>query len=141
MKRLLIATALVLAATGVARADDRWEDLREYEKDRREAIREAEKDRREAEREYWKERREDEREAAKDRREAYREYAKARREWARGQYIPREYLVERYTIREYDDYDLAPPPRGYAWVRPYPQDDRYYLVQLATGVISQILGR
>jgi Ni/Co efflux regulator RcnB len=141
MKRLLVASALMFAMSGIANSDDRWKDRKEYEKDRREAIREAEKDRREAEREYWKDRREAEREAAKDRREAYKEYAKARREWARGQYIPREYLVDRYYIRDYDDYGLAPPPRGYAYVRPYPQDDRYYLVQLATGVISQILGR
>ena len=36
------------------------------------------------------------------------------------------------------DYRLAPPPRGYRWVRP--QDDRYLLVEIATGVISQALG-
>lgn len=148
MKRLLITSAVMLAVSGVASADDRWEGIREYEKDRREAIREAEKDhreaekdRREAQREYWKDRREAMREAEKDRREAYRERMKAEREWARGQYIPREYLVDRYYIRNYDEYELAPPPQGYMWVRPNPRDDRYYLVQLATGVISQILGR
>lgn len=152
MKRLLIASAVLMAMSGAASADDRWKEAREWEKERAEAIREAEKDRREAEREYLKDRREAireaekdrreaMREAEKDRREAYKEREKARREWARGQYIPREYLVDRYVIRDYDRYDLAPPPAGYGYVRPYPHDDRYYLVQLATGVIARILGR
>lgn len=143
MKRLLIATALLMAMSGVANADGRGrgKEAKEWHKERAEAMREAEKDRREAQREYLKDRREAHREYEKDHREAYKEYAKERREWARGQYIPREYLVDRYTIRDYDRYDLAPPPPGYGYIRPYPQDNRYYLVQLATGVISRILGR
>ena len=64
--------------------------------------------------------------------------AKAYKRWAKGQYIPRTYVVERYYIRDYNAYRLAPPPRGYVWVRPYPEDDTYYMVQLATGLISQI---
>lgn len=163
MKRLLIASALMLAVSGAAGADERWKDVREaekeryearreHDKEREEAWREAAKDRREAEREYWKDRREavreaekDRREAArefeKDRREAYKERANAEREWARGEYLPREYLDDAYHVRDYRAYELAPPPRGYTWVRPDPQDDRYYLVQIATGVIAQILGR
>ena len=141
MKRLLIAAALTMLVSGVASADDRWKERREYERDRREALREADRDRREAEREYWKDRREAQREFEKDRREALKERAKAEREWARGEYIPREYLMDRYYVRDYRAYDLAPPPRGYTWVRPDPRDDRYYLVQMATGVIAQILGR
>lgn len=141
MKHLLIAGALALLVSGVASADDRGKERREYEQDRREALREADKDRREAEREYWKDRREAQREFEKDRREALKERAKAEREWARGEYIPREYLMDRYYVRDYRAYDLAPPPRGYTWVRPDPRDDRYYLVQMATGVIAQILGR
>lgn len=144
MKRLLIASALMVALTGTASADDR-DGYKEYRKaqheawkDRQEARREYEKDRREAEREYLKDRREAQREYAKDRREEMKE---ERRRWARGQYIPREYLVDRYYIRDYSEYDLAPPPNGYVWVRPDPRDDRYYLVQLATGIISRILGR
>lgn len=140
MKRLLIASALMFAISGVASADDVWKGHRERDKDRREAIREAEKDRREHEREYLKDRREAARDYEKARREAYRERMKAERRWARGQYIPREYLVDRYYVRDYGRYDLAPPPSGYAYVRPYPQDDRYYLVQIATGLISRILG-
>lgn len=141
MKRLIIGSAVMFAIAGAAHADDPWKEQREYEKDRREAIREAEKDRREAEREYLKDRREAAREYEKDRREALKERAKAEREWARGEYLPREYLADRYYVRDYGRYDLAPPPRGYTWVRPDPRDERYYLVQIATGVISRILGR
>ena len=151
MKRLWIAGALLMAVSSVASADG-WQDWREeakdhreaqreYDKDRREALREAEKDRREAEREYWKDRREAARESEKDRREAWKERAKDERRWARGEYLPREYLMDRYYVRDYRAYDLAPPPPGYGWVRPDPRDDAYYMVQLATGVIAQILGR
>lgn len=76
----------------------------------------------------------------KDVRRQQKEEAKAYRRWVRGQYIPRDYVVERYYVRDYRAYHLAPPPAGYMWVRPYPDDDTYYMVQLATGLISQILG-
>ncbi len=146
MKRLLIATALAtfaLSLSAPAFADDDKDQRKAYEKerkeywkDRREAQREYEKDRREHEREYWKDRREAQKEYWKARREAEKEY----RRWARGEYIPRDYLLEPYYIRDYRDYDLAPPPPGYMWVRPYRDDDTYYMVQLATGLISQIFG-
>jgi Ni/Co efflux regulator RcnB len=146
MKRLLIAGALtMLAASGVASADDgrkdRREAVREYHKDQREAEREYWKDQREAEREYWKDRAEAEREYRKDSREAAKAQARAQRRWARGQHLPREYMAAPYYVRDYRAYELAAPPAGYSWVRPDPRDDRYYLVQLATGLISQILGR
>ena len=83
--------------------------------------------------------------AAKDYRKVvnkeHREEAKAYRRWAKGQNIPREYVVERYYVHDYRAYNLAPPPSGYMWVRPYPEDNTYYMVQLASGLISQILGR
>ncbi|HSD16376.1 MAG TPA: RcnB family protein [Thermomonas sp.] len=83
---------------------------------------------------------------------AYRDYQKAAkkayhqdqknyRRWARGQYIPRDYLVSRYYINDYRTYRLAPPPRGYTWVQPYQNDDTYYMVQLATGLIAQAFAR
>lgn len=71
-------------------------------------------------------------------RKAIKEEEKAYRRWARGQHIPRDYLVERYYITDYGVYDLAPPPRGYRWVRPYPHDDTFYMVQLATGLVAEI---
>jgi len=83
--------------------------------------------------------------AAKDYRKAvnkaHKEEAKAYKRWAKGQNIPREYVVERYYVRDYRAYDLAPPPSGYVWVRPYPEDNTYYMIQLASGLISQIFGR
>ena len=69
---------------------------------------------------------------------AYREEQYAYRRWARGQYIPRDYLADRSTIRDYRAYNLAPPPHGYTYVRPYHDDNTYYMVQIATGLISQI---
>lgn len=150
MKKLLMAAALAtlaLSGTALADDDDRWEAREDYEEaqreawlERREAEREYAKERREAEREYWKDRAEAEREYAKARREALRERDKEYRRWARGEHIPRDYLDDAYYVRDYRAYDLAPPPRGYTWVRPYPDDDTYYLVQLATGLISSILG-
>lgn len=61
--------------------------------------------------------------------------------WARGQRLPTTYLVPRYYVRNYTTYDLAPPPPGMVWVRPYEDDRNFYLVQAATGLISQIFGR
>lgn len=83
--------------------------------------------------------------AAKDYRKAVnkaqKQEEKAYRRWAKGQSLPREYVVERYYVRDYNTYNLAPPPSGSVWVRPYPEDNTYYLVQLASGLISQIFGR
>ena len=77
----------------------------------------------------------------KDVRKAQKEQAKAYKRWAKGQHLPREYVVQQYYVTDYRDYGLAPPPSGYAYVQPYPQDNTYYLVQLASGLISQIFGR
>ncbi len=60
--------------------------------------------------------------------------------WKRGEHLPRAYLADRYYINDYRTYRLAPPPRGYRWVRPYQDSNEYLLVQVATGIISQILG-
>lgn len=130
MKPLLIAFALAtVALTAPAFADDR-------DKDARKAYEESQK-------EYWKDRIEVEKEYDKDRREAYKESRKHEREayrrWARGEHMPDDYLRDRYIVHDYRDYDLVPPPEGYGWVRPDEDDDTYYMVQLATGLISQIL--
>ena len=149
MKRLIIATALAgLALSGTTWADERGKEARkayeeaqrEYWKDRREAQKEFEKDRREAEKEYWKDRREDDKEYRKARREAWKDRDEDYRRWARGEHISRDYLYDRYYVHDHRAYDLAPPPRGYMWVRPYEDDDTYYMVQLATGLITQIFG-
>ena len=53
-------------------------------------------------------------------------------------HAPVVYLQPRYYVTDYRRYHLAPPPRGYRWVRP--ADDRYLLVEVASGLISQALG-
>jgi Predicted integral membrane protein len=58
----------------------------------------------------------------------------------RGQRVPAVYLAPRYYVNDYRAYRLAPPPRGYRWVRPYRDSNEYLLVQVATGVILQVLG-
>jgi len=62
------------------------------------------------------------------------------RGWSKGQRIPTVYLVPNYYVRDYQVYRLTPPPRGMVWVRPYPDARQFYLVQMATGIISQVLG-
>lgn len=56
----------------------------------------------------------------------------------RGQRVPYAYRQERYYVRDYRAYHLAPPPRGYRWVQP--ESGRYLLISTATGLISQLLG-
>lgn len=56
----------------------------------------------------------------------------------RGDRVPVVYLQPRYYVPDYRVYRLAPPPRGYRWVRP--DDGRFLLVATATGLISEILG-
>lgn len=122
-KQWMLATALAaFAVTGTAAAHDHKHHGKGHHK---------------AEKEYWKDRRKAEKRYEK----AVREEEKAYRKWARGQYIPAEYRTSRYYIDDYRAYNLAPPPYGYQYVRPYEDDDNYYLVQVATGLISQIFGR
>ncbi|WP_399678433.1 RcnB family protein [Xenophilus sp.] len=63
-----------------------------------------------------------------------------KQQWRRGQRVPVVYLQPRYVIRDYRAYRLAPPPAGYGWVRPYQDRNEYLMVQLATGLIAQVLG-
>jgi Ni/Co efflux regulator RcnB len=135
MKRLLLAVALATfaasaAAPAAARHDDRrGRDYHKVEKD-------YWKDRRKAEKRAWKAHEK----AEKDYRKAVKEDEKAYRRWARGQYIPLEYRQPRYYVDDYRAYHLAPPPPGYSYVRPYEYDDTYYLIELASGLVTQILG-
>ena len=69
------------------------------------------------------------------------QYKNQHKKWARGERLPRTYLVQRYYVNDYRSYRLAPPPRGMVWVRPYNDSNEFYLVQAATGLVSQILGR
>ena len=58
--------------------------------------------------------------------------------WNRGERIPVAYLEPRYYVDDYRTYGLRTPPDGYRWVRP--MDDRYLLVQVATGLVLDALG-
>ncbi|WP_158636412.1 RcnB family protein [Luteimonas marina] len=132
MKRILLAAALATFAASAAgavdaRDHDRHERKaeRDYWKERGKAEKRARKDYEKAEKAYWK---------------AVREDRKAHRRWARGQHIPVEYRQSRYYINDYRAYGLAAPPAGYTYVRPHPQDDTYYMIELATGLVARILG-
>ncbi|QNP41689.1 RcnB family protein [Lysobacter solisilvae (ex Woo and Kim 2020)] len=58
--------------------------------------------------------------------------------WKRGDRIVLVEVEPRYYIDDYRMYRLDAPPRGYRWIRP--MDDRYLLVEVATGLIVQALG-
>jgi Ni/Co efflux regulator RcnB len=58
--------------------------------------------------------------------------------WKRGDRIPVAYLEPVYYVEDYRALRLSAPPTGYRWVRP--MDDRYLLVELATGVVAEALG-
>jgi len=59
-------------------------------------------------------------------------------QWKRGDRIDWQYVEPRYYIYDYKAYDLRPAPVGYRWVRP--MDDRYLLVEIASGLIIDALG-
>ena len=58
--------------------------------------------------------------------------------WKRGDRIPVAYLEPVYYVDDYRVYHLSAPPVGYRWVRP--MDDRYLLVNLASGLVAEALG-
>jgi len=58
--------------------------------------------------------------------------------YRRGDRAPVVYLQPRYYVNDYRAYRLAPPPRGYRWVRP--MDGHFLLVAVTTGVILDALG-
>lgn len=61
-----------------------------------------------------------------------------KQQWKRGDRIVWADVEPRYYVEDYRVYRLSAPPQGYRWVRP--MDDRYLLVELATGLIVQALG-
>jgi Ni/Co efflux regulator RcnB len=58
--------------------------------------------------------------------------------WRRGDRVEVVYIEPTYYVTDYRVYHLSAPPPGYRWVRP--MDDRYLLVEVATGVIAEALG-
>ena len=61
-----------------------------------------------------------------------------KQQWKRGDRLYWDDIDRRYWLDDYARYDLRRPPTGYRWVRP--MDDRYLLVNIATGVILDALG-
>ena len=61
-----------------------------------------------------------------------------KQQWKRGDRIVWTNVEPRYYVTDYRVYRLTAPPEGYRWVRP--MDDRYLLVNVATGLIAQALG-
>ena len=61
-----------------------------------------------------------------------------KQQWRRGQHIDWDYVEPDYYVYDYKAYDLRPAPVGYRWVRP--MDDRYLLVEIASGLIVDALG-
>ena len=61
-----------------------------------------------------------------------------KQQWKRGDRIVWTDVEPRYYVTDYRTYRLSAPPEGYRWVRPV--DDRYLLVEVATGLIAQALG-
>jgi Ni/Co efflux regulator RcnB len=60
------------------------------------------------------------------------------RHFRRGERVPVVYLQPRYYVNDWRAYHLAPPPRGYRWVRPV--DGHFLLVAATTGLIAEMLG-
>ncbi|PVZ88710.1 hypothetical protein C9426_07770 [Serratia sp. S1B] len=57
------------------------------------------------------------------------------RYWHEGQYIPRDYMDDRYYV-DWHERRLPPPPYGHRWMQ---IDGDFVLVAVASSVITQIL--
>lgn len=139
MKRLLLTTsiAVLLLSSAAAMARDHGKDKHDrYDEDRygyndRDRDDDDRYDRRHDDRRY-EDRRDDRRH------DNGRHLGQIKHGYRRGMHAPVVYLQPRYYVTDYRRYHLAAPPRGYRWVRP--ADDRYLLVEVASGLISQALG-
>jgi Ni/Co efflux regulator RcnB len=56
--------------------------------------------------------------------------------WRRGDKLPRGYYSNRYVVRNYREYRLHAPPRGYHWVR---VERDVVLAAVTTGVIVSVI--
>lgn len=57
--------------------------------------------------------------------------------WAKGQRFDRRYATNYRVINNYRDYRLAPPPRGYHYVR---SGNDAVLVAITSGIIGAVIG-
>lgn len=132
MKRLLLTTsiAVLLLSSAAAMARDHGKDKHHRYDDDRYGY----NDRRDRD----DDRRHDDRRYDDRRHDNGRHLGHVKQGYRRGMRAPVVYLQPRYYVNDYRHYRLSAPPRGYRWVRP--ADDRYLLVEVATGLISQALG-
>lgn len=143
MKRLMLAASLALAlspALAVAAPaphghgnDHRWSQQHRGDRDHRRHDHDRRDDRGQDAR-YVHDRR------PEYRHDNGRHLGWYKQSYRRGQRVPVVYLQPRYYVSDYGRYGLAPPPRGYRWVQPYQSSQEYLLVQVATGLIAQVLG-
>ena len=158
MKKLLtsaLALAIVASAgaanaqPGSQRNDNRYEQ-RDDRRDDRTDRRDDRADRRDDRRDDRAERRDDRRDDRADRRDdryerrAERRYRAARyqaprgytaQQWRRGERLPASYRSRAYVV-DHRRYALAPPPRGYHYVR---VGDDVALTAITTGIISSVI--
>lgn len=78
-----------------------------------------------------------EKQVRKAQKEYRKEQRRAERAWSQGQYLPSQYRSGDYVIRDYQSYGYAPPPSGYQYYR---QGNNVLLAQVATGLITAVLG-
>jgi len=57
--------------------------------------------------------------------------------WAKGQRFDRRQAVNYRVVNNYRDYRLAPPPRGYQWVR---SGNDAVMVAITSGIIGAVIG-
>ncbi|OLP61706.1 hypothetical protein BJF93_08895 [Xaviernesmea oryzae] len=57
--------------------------------------------------------------------------------WKRGHRLSREERRRVQDVRDFRRYRLAPPPRGYRWVR---ADRDFLLISIGNGTISNVIG-
>lgn len=140
MKRLLLGTSLLVMAlsSATALAGGGKKGHGKHDKHDRDRTHQAYRrdDRRDDDRHHDDDRRYDYRDGRHDN---GRHLGWQKQAFRRGQRVPAAYLEPRYYVQDYRAYRLSAPPSGHRWVRPH-NDDRYLLVQTATGLISQMLG-
>jgi Ni/Co efflux regulator RcnB len=136
MKRPLLTTffAVLLLSSAAAMARDHGKDKH----DRYDDDRYGYDDRRDRDDDDRYDRRYEDRRYEGRRHDNGRHLGQIKHGYRRGMRAPVVYLQPRYYVTDYRRYQLAAPPRGYRWVRP--ADDRYLLVEVASGLISQALG-
>lgn len=153
-KLLTAAMAATIAATSLGAASAAEAQSRgaiEQRQNSRDDRRDYRQDNRNDRREYRQAIRDDRRELRQDQRaygryqQAQRRYSAGRyqpprgyqtRQWAYGQQLPTYYRSNQYVVRDYGQYGLRAPPRGYQYVR---SGNDVVLAAVAGGLITAVI--